>query len=291
MFKKVKKRPLRERRSSSGSEEASENEETVSIETRLEEAKEIQRLRKRAQGIDVETLAKGEVKKQTGKKNDAEGGTWKKSTGGMVDLAALKKGGEDDVDDAYDTGIGTSFSAETNKRDEDAEMQKYIEVELAKRRGVAESEDDANTYTTPEQAALMAVPEHLRKNSSKKSEEMLSNQMLSGIPEVDLGIDAKLKNIDATEAAKMKMLADQMNKKDGPSHFVPTNMAVNFVQHNRFNIKEPEQPKKPEPKPEPKMPVLVVGGVREEEEADGKRKQGAASDDYHFNKFKKQFRR
>lgn len=62
---------------------------------------------------------------------------------------------------------------------------------------------------------------------------MLSNQMLNGIPEVDLGIEAKIKNIEATEAAKEKLLLDQKNKKDGPSHFVPTNMAVNFVQHNR----------------------------------------------------------
>ncbi|XP_037082661.1 telomere length and silencing protein 1 homolog isoform X2 [Pollicipes pollicipes] len=208
----------------------------------------------------------------------------------MLDLAEIKKGG-DDTDDAYDTGIGTTFSAETNKRDEDAEMQKYIEAELAKRRGVQENEDDQqNMYMTPEQVALMAVPEHLRKSSNKKSEEMLSNQMLSGIPEVDLGIDAKLKNIEATEAAKMKLIADQLNKSDGPSHFVPTNMAVNFVQHNRFSIKEPAKPKKPEPKPEPK-PVLVVGGVREEDTTEGKRKQGQASDDYLFNKFKKQFKR
>ena len=47
---------------------------------------------------------------------------FKKTTGGMVDLAEIKKGGADDTDDAYDTGIGTTFSAETNKRDEDAEM-------------------------------------------------------------------------------------------------------------------------------------------------------------------------
>lgn len=62
---------------------------------------------------------------------------------------------------------------------------------------------------------------------------MLSNQMLNGIPEVDLGIEAKIRNIEATEAAKEKLLMDQKNKKDGPSHFVPTNIAVNFVQHNR----------------------------------------------------------
>ncbi|XP_043217969.1 telomere length and silencing protein 1 homolog [Amphibalanus amphitrite] len=290
MFKKVKKKPLRERKASSESDEAPQSDdEELSLAEKLEEARELQKLRKKASGIDIETLAKGDVKKDAKKKNDP----FKKTTGGMVDLAAVKKGAADDTDDAYDTGIGTSFSAETNKRDEDAEMQKYIETELQKRRGVQENEDDQqNSYLTPEQAALMAVPEHLRKSSNKKSEEMLSNQMLSGIPEIDLGIDAKLKNIEATEAAKMKLLQDQMNKKSGPSQFVPTNMAVNFVQHNRFSIKEPLRPKRAEQRPEPKKPVLVVGGVREDdEETERKRKHGQASDDLLFNKFKKQFRR
>lgn len=62
---------------------------------------------------------------------------------------------------------------------------------------------------------------------------MLSNQMLSGIPEIDLGIEAKIKNIEATEEAKQKLILQQKNKSEGPSHFVPANMAVNFVQHNR----------------------------------------------------------
>lgn len=37
-------------------------------------------------------------------------------------MNALKSGAVEQVDDAYDTGIGTQFSAETNKRDEDEEM-------------------------------------------------------------------------------------------------------------------------------------------------------------------------
>lgn len=59
--------------------------------------------------------------------------------------------------------------------------------------------------------------------------------MLSGIPEVDLGIEAKIKNIEATEEAKQKLL-DQKNRKEMPSHFVPNNIAVNFVQHNRCEL-------------------------------------------------------
>ena len=38
--------------------------------------------------------------------------------------------------------------------------------------------------------ALYDIPEHIKAMSkTKKSEDMLSNQMLSGIPEVDLGIE------------------------------------------------------------------------------------------------------
>lgn len=163
--------------------------------------------------------------------------------GGLVNMQTIKSGKMKEVDDAYDVGIGTQFSAETNKRDEDEEMMKYIEQELQKRKGGAADENsndrddrDAHKYMSPEDAALYALPEHLRQSSSHRSEEMLSNQMLNGIPEVDLGIQAKIHNIEATEEAKQKLLQDAKNKKDGPSQFVPTNMAVNFMQHNRCKL-------------------------------------------------------
>lgn len=41
----------------------------------------------------------------------------------MADMKAVKAGKpSSSVDDAYETGIGTQFSVETNTRDEDAEM-------------------------------------------------------------------------------------------------------------------------------------------------------------------------
>lgn len=117
----------------------------------------------------------------------------------MIDMDALKTGKFQANDDAYDTGIGTQFSAETNTRDEDAEMLKYIEEKLLQHKkavaNVKKVSDDIGEVSTttkflsPEDAALMALPEHLRKSSSTRSEEMLSNQMLNGIPEVDLGIE------------------------------------------------------------------------------------------------------
>ena len=45
--------------------------------------------------------------------------------------------------------------------------------------------------STSRDAELYELPEHIRSVSAKykKTEAMLSNQMLSGIPEVDLGIE------------------------------------------------------------------------------------------------------
>ncbi|KAL1517397.1 hypothetical protein ABEB36_001165 [Hypothenemus hampei] len=275
-FKSKKRRNLRQKIKT----EESDDEETVEISNKLEEMKEIQNLRKRPHGVSAIGLALGT--KISAEDEIVSKDPFKIETGGMINMQALKSGKMKQIDDAYDTGIGTQFSVETNKRDEDEEMMKFIEEELSKRKGKSDKDTEEQTprksaYLSPEEAALQAVPEHLRESSAKRSEEMLSNQMLSGIPEVDLGIEAKIKNIEATEEAKLKLLWENQNKQDGPSQFVPTNMAVNFVQHNRFNIDPSEVAKK-------KAKLHL-------DEGKSKKKDDKATDDYHFEKFKKQFRR
>lgn len=100
---------------------------------KLEEAKEIQKLRERPNGVSVLTLATGQ--KASVDEEITCKDPFNVKSGGMVNMQALKSGKVKQVDDAYDTGIGTQFSAETNKRDEDEEMMKYIEEQLAKRKG------------------------------------------------------------------------------------------------------------------------------------------------------------
>jgi len=71
---------------------------------------------------------------------------------------------------------------------------KYIDEQVAVRTGRTVDKDHDNisltksNYCAPE-LTLQAVPSHLRKSITHRSEEMISNQMLSGIPEVDLGIE------------------------------------------------------------------------------------------------------
>uniref|UniRef100_A0A8C1TWU8 Chromosome 9 open reading frame 78 n=1 Tax=Cyprinus carpio TaxID=7962 RepID=A0A8C1TWU8_CYPCA len=152
---------------------------------------------------------------------ELEDDPFKLKTGGVVDMNKVKDRNQDMTADENDLNLGTSFSAETNRRDEDADMMEYIETELKKGMVMAEGQKMKN----PEDL-LYELPEN-------KTEKMLSNQMLSGIVEVDLGIDAKINNIIITEEAKAKLLAEQRNKKDNGTSFVPTNIAVYYVQHNR----------------------------------------------------------
>ncbi|XP_055317683.1 splicing factor C9orf78 homolog [Sitodiplosis mosellana] len=286
-FKPKKVKNLRTRRNSSDDDDEKREEDVLA---KLEETKLAQKLRAKPHGVNAVALAIGQ--KVTAEDLVLKNDPFKMKSGGMINMKNIKSGKVQQVDDAYDVGIGTQFSAETNKRDEDEEMMKYIEEQLNKRKNSklqSESggDNDNETYNdekylSPEEAALLSLPEHLRVSSTHRSEEMLSNQMLNGIPEVDLGIEIKIKNIEATEAAKEKLLRDQKNKKSAPSHFVPSNIAVNFSQHNRFNIEDAETKRRRQKMQEDR-----------ERQGNGNQKPGIkrATDDYHYDKFRKQFRR
>lgn len=129
-FKPKKRRNIRQR--VKAEDDDSEDEQVILA--RLEEAKEAQKLRERPNGVSIVALATGQ--KVTLEEEIVCKDPFKIKTGGIVNMQALKSGKVKQVDDAYDTGIGTQFSAETNKRDEDEEMMKYIEEQLAKRKGI-----------------------------------------------------------------------------------------------------------------------------------------------------------
>ncbi|XP_038627783.1 telomere length and silencing protein 1 homolog [Tachyglossus aculeatus] len=279
---------FRRRRAKSDSEDDEQGTEEVGL--KLEEAKEVQSLRRRPNGVSAAALLVGEkVQEETTVVEDP----FKIKTGGMVDMKRLKERSKDRINKQEDLNLGTSFSAETNWRDEDADMMKYIETELKKRKGIVEKEEQKVKLKNAEDC-LYEFPENIRVSSAKKTEEMLSNQMLNGIPEVDLGIDAKIQNIILTEDAKARLLAEEQ-KKDGETSFIPTNMAVNYVQHNRFYHEELNAPVRRN-KAEPKARPLRVGDAEkpEPEPSAPNRKRPRhekATDDYHYEKFKRMNRR
>ena len=160
-FKKISKKSVRARRNS---DDKDDNEDEMNTEE-FEKTRELQKLRKRAAGTNIEAL--GAAKKQ----NDEDDDPLNLKKGGMMDVKAMKNYKAND--DAYD--VGTQFSKETHIRDEDDEMRKFIETEMDKMKGVKTqdtNEEDENDkqpeFLSPEDAALMSLPQHLTKSTFKK---------------------------------------------------------------------------------------------------------------------------
>eukprot|EP00095_Tigriopus_kingsejongensis_P006683 snap_masked-scaffold25_size650667-processed-gene-0.11 protein:Tk06683 transcript:snap_masked-scaffold25_size650667-processed-gene-0.11-mRNA-1 annotation:"hypothetical protein DAPPUDRAFT_305639" len=319
-FKSVsrKRKQFRRRRHSSEDEDtpaAAEGEEAV--QSILAETLELQKLRQRSSGLSALRLASGQrltrVEEAMAQSHDHD--PFKIQSGGLLDLtrARLAQAIENGESEAVVSGknadlmVGTQFSKETRIRDEDEEMQKFIESEMERRRGQGEdAEAQGQQYLSPEDRALLSLPEKLRKSTFSKKEDMLSSQMLSGIPEVDLGIEEKIRNIEATEAAKHQV----GSRGDGtgqPSAFVPANLAVNFKQPNRFKIDAeagPSASKKAKAEAAASQVVtqrtVVVGDVPEEKvitlpsdhaHGGGSGRPDHATDDLHVSKFKQHFQR
>lgn len=126
---------------------------------------------------------------------------FKLTTGGLVEMNPFKDQQRSRLSKDITT-ISDNFARETNTRDEDTEMQRYIEEQLARiQQKSSHGGLAANTLGNDEMQAVLATlkkPEdtlfHVSKHlitdhSSQASEEMLSDQMLSGIPEVDIGVE------------------------------------------------------------------------------------------------------
>jgi len=249
----------------------------------FQKTRELQKLRKRTAGTNIETLAAG--KKQCSEDDDPLG----LKKGGLLDTKAMKD--YKAKDDAYD--VGTQFSKETHIRDEDDEMRKFIETEMSKMKGRPEEADDDDEdktpqFLAPEDAALLSLPSHLTKSTFKKDQQMISAQMLTGIPEVDLGIDVKIQNIERTEKAKKKLLEESKREKESTQK---QSKSSNYVQHDRWkDIQEIEMVRESESKNKQKIERPNTVNIYAEPEEDlflrDERLKGSASDDTVINKFK-----
>ncbi|GAA6063792.1 hypothetical protein JCM10212_001362 [Sporobolomyces blumeae] len=205
----------------------------------LEQLLAIRKLKRTTAGLDLERLNAGERKKRP-KASAGEGGERGEivTKDGMIEglNGGLRGGGGSGAKDRLrDDGNAPeakarkivksdNFTGQTNTVDVDKHMMAYIEAELAKKRGGAEassSESNPNKpydprdelYKVAEKYKFADVAEK-EKNKQEKDEEegnvTLSTSMLMGIPEVDLGIDIKLKNIEATEKAKRTLYEQQL---------------------------------------------------------------------------------
>ncbi|KIJ37428.1 hypothetical protein M422DRAFT_177999, partial [Sphaerobolus stellatus SS14] len=111
---------------------------------------------------------------------------------------------------------------QTNIVDVDKYMMEYIEENLRKRRGAATEEKKDEGPRDPFEE-LYRFNKYITQVKPKETEEgnvTNSLAMLTAIPEVDLGMDSRLKNIEETEKAK-RQVADERRSGKGREGAVP----------------------------------------------------------------------
>ncbi|CAK5075562.1 unnamed protein product [Meloidogyne enterolobii] len=206
MFRKPKiKANLRKKTLEEDFNLTSIEDEQKEIESRIRDIQEAQRVRQRRNGMDAVECAVGrELAKEFARLDEDP---FRMSGGAMLRLTDTQRAALNAAD--IEADIKEQFKKETLLRDEHEEMRRYVEARL-KRQNTLDDTDDSNNkrakLLSPEEEILFKAAERVKNCSSTKKEELLSNQMLVGIPEVDLGIEVRMSNIVATEQKKAELL-------------------------------------------------------------------------------------
>ncbi|PNY13772.1 hypothetical protein L195_g010438 [Trifolium pratense] len=185
----------------------------------LEEIKLLQKQRERKSGIPATLTLQ---QSQPG------------NSGGLATKPVDKNdGGGGDGGDKDDLVLQDTFAQETAVMDEDPNMVKYIEQELAKKRGRnIDAEDQVENELKRAEDELYTIPDHLK--VKKRNSEESSTQWTTGIAEIQLPIEYKLKNIEETEAAK-KLLQEKrlMVGRTKSDLSIPSSYSADYFQRGR----------------------------------------------------------
>ncbi|VDB89941.1 unnamed protein product [Peniophora sp. CBMAI 1063] len=178
----------------------------------LHELVELRKLRRQREGIDATKLIAGETKKRRkrGPDEGEPGETYGLKTGVRPAEEAEDDTGDKDAK-ARRSVRQSNFTQQTNALDVDKHMMAYIEENMKKRR-LGESSGEAAAGTSKDAAETPDQSDSKRK-TLEEGNVTNSASMLTAIPEVDLGMDARLKNIEETEKAKQDMAHERQARK------------------------------------------------------------------------------
>jgi len=171
-----------------------------------------------------------------------------------------------------------NFTKQTNALDVDKHMMAYIEENMKLRRGEV-AEGDGDDASMDPYAELFEKS----KKGKEKEEGSVTNSlaMLTAIPEVDLGMDNRLKNIEDTEKAKRVLNETKGERK-------PQNPEAHLVA-TRFYQPNLKQKSDADVMRDAKLEAM---GLRPEDHEPRKHKQSRmATDDVVMERFKKRMRK
>lgn len=174
----------------------------------LEEVKFLQRQRERKSGIPAIPTVQ---------------------TAGVVAKVTEKNEGDGEKEELV---LQDTFAQETAVMVEDPNMVKYVEQELAKKRGRnIENIDQVENELNRAEDELYKIPEHLK--VKKRNSEESSTQWTTGIAEVQLPIEYKLRNIEETEAAKKLLQEKRLMGRTKSEFSIPSSYSADYFQRGK----------------------------------------------------------
>lgn len=152
------------------------------------------------------------------------------ANGGFVFKGSENKNEVDGEND--ELVLQDTFAQETAVMVEDPNMLRYVEQELAKKRG--KTIDDANQVENEIKHAedeLYKIPEHLK--VKRRNSEESSTQWTTGIAEIQLPIEYKLRNIEETEAAKKLLQEKRLMGRTKTDSSIPSSYSADYFQRGK----------------------------------------------------------
>ncbi|GJN31605.1 hypothetical protein PR202_gb20021 [Eleusine coracana subsp. coracana] len=199
---------FRKRSIEADADDRSDDEDTRRV--ALEEIKYRQKLRERKLGIPADPVA----------------GSTNGSSVHVRGRGGSSVAGEAEKEDLV---LQDTFAQETAVTIEDPNMLRYVETQLAKKRG--KMIDVGNGEEKDHVDELYTVPDHLK--VKKKNSEESSTQWTTGIAEVQLPIEYKLRNIEETEAAKKMLQEKRLANKPKSDSNIPSSYSADYFQRGR----------------------------------------------------------
>ncbi|KAJ3516151.1 hypothetical protein NLJ89_g1308 [Agrocybe chaxingu] len=191
---------------------------------------ELRKLKRAREGIDVNKLNKGDNKKKKRPREEKDQGGLRKGA------AAHDEDDEEEDKDAKTRRVirSNNFTQQTNALDVDKHMMAYIEENLKVRSRPREESDEEEAAVDP-QEALYNIADRWKVEKQKPTTDVgsvtNSMSMLTAIPEVDLGMDTRLKNIEETEKAK-RVVAEERHDRKKPKNDEEHLVATRFYRPN-----------------------------------------------------------
>ncbi|KAI6034903.1 hepatocellular carcinoma-associated antigen 59-domain-containing protein [Pisolithus orientalis] len=188
----------------------------------LSELLELRKLRRSRQGIDVQKLSRGDAKRKKRRDIDEDE---------HHDIGGLKPGAKlDDEDGGIDAkarrAVRTNnFTQQTNTVDVDKHMMAYIEENLMIRSRPPDPSESKSKDASAQDEFTLSERWKIEKKIANEGSVTASMSMLTAIPEVDLGMDTRLKNIEETEKAKRQVAEERKEHKkvdNDEEHLVAT---------------------------------------------------------------------